>query len=262
MTRAAAGLLIAAVIAALARRASTLSITGAVAAVVVGVLAMAAGWDWGLLLIAFFVSSSALSRAGVEIKEARAREMLEKPGPRDAAQVVANGGLFALAALLFMLDPWSGWRAAGAGALAAATADTWGTEIGMLSGSEPRSIATWQVAPHGQSGAVTVVGLLATAVGGAFVGLLSWLLGWDIAVAVAATIGGVFAATADSVMGARWQARRRCVRCNAVTERRVHHCGASTEHAGGAAWLDNDGVNALAGVLGAGMAIAAWALLS
>jgi uncharacterized protein (TIGR00297 family) len=262
VTRAAAGLLIAAAITALARRASALSIAGALAAVIVGVLAMSAGWDWGLLLIAFFVSSSALSRAGAGIKEARAHGMLEKQGARDAAQVAANGGLFALAAVLFMLDPWSGWRAAGAGALAAATADTWGTEIGMLSGSEPRSITTWQRVPHGQSGGVTVVGLAATVGGGVFVGLLSWLLGWPMAVALGATVGGVLAAMADSVMGALWQARRRCPRCDVVTERRVHQCGALTEHAAGAAWLHNDGVNALAGVLGAGVAIAAWTLLS
>jgi uncharacterized protein (TIGR00297 family) len=262
VTRAAAGLIIAAGIAALARRASSLSITGALAAVVVGVLAMAAGWDWGLLLIAFFVSSSALSRTGSEVKEARAREMLVKYGARDAAQVAANGGLFALAALLFLLDPWAGWRAAGIGALAGATADTWGTEIGMLSGREPRSITTWQRVTPGQSGGVTPIGMLATLGGGLFIGALSWLLGWDVAIVLAGAIGGFLSAVADSVMGALWQERRHCPRCDVVTERSVHHCGAPTEHAAGAAWLDNDGVNALAGVLGAGVAIAVWRLLS
>ena len=39
--------------------------------------------------------------------------------------------------------------------------------------------------------------------------------------------------------------------CNVETERRVHGCGTMTRLAGGFAWLDNDGVNALATISGA-----------
>src|SRR5215212_2431565 len=57
-----AGLLVAGTVALAARRAHALSFGGAAAAVVVGSFAVAAGWAWGALLIAYFVASIALSR--------------------------------------------------------------------------------------------------------------------------------------------------------------------------------------------------------
>ena len=57
-----AGLLVAGTVALAARRAHALSFGGAAAAVVVGSFAVAAGWAWGALLIAYFAASIALSR--------------------------------------------------------------------------------------------------------------------------------------------------------------------------------------------------------
>ena len=73
--------------------------------------------------------------------------------------------------------------------------------------------------------------------------------------------GGIAGALADSFIGALWQSRRRCPKCDALTERAVHDCGTSTVAAGGLAWLDNDGVNALCTIVGALAALAAWAAL-
>ena len=242
----------------MAHRKQALSAGGAVAAVLVGTVAIAAGWSWGVLLVAFFLSSSALSRAGVDIKERRTRGMLEKGQARDAGQVAANGGLFALAAALSLLHPWEGWRALAAGALATATADTWGTEVGTLSSTLPRSITSWRRVHPGQSGGVTPLGSVATLAGAAFVAAIAWLLGWGAGTAQGALVGGVAGAMTDSIAGSLLQSRRRCARCEAITERRVHTCGARTERAGGVAWLDNDAVNALSCVAGAGVALAWW----
>jgi hypothetical protein len=60
-------------------------------------------------------------------KERRTGGVVAKGGERDARQVLANGGLFTLAALGSLLAPSPLWEAAGAGAIAAATADTWAT---------------------------------------------------------------------------------------------------------------------------------------
>ncbi|MGH7717662.1 MAG: DUF92 domain-containing protein [Gemmatimonadaceae bacterium] len=246
-------------VALLARSRRTLSTDGAVAAVLAGTAAIAAGWSWGILLVAFFLSSSALSRVGVDIKERRTRGMLEKGRARDAGQVAANGGVFALAAALSLLHPWEGWRAVAAGALAAATADTWGTEVGTLSSSAPRSLTSGRSVQPGQSGGVTPLGSVATLAGAAFVAALAGLLGWGAGAAQGALVGGVAGAMTDSIAGSLVQSRRRCARCDVLTEQRVHTCGARTERAGGVAWLDNDGVNALSCVTGAGVALAWWA---
>lgn len=253
--RAIAGLALAAAIALTALRFGWLSRSGAAAAVVLGTVAVAAGWSWGALLIAFFFSSSLLSRVGAARKAERTAGRIEKGGARDAVQVAANGGLFGAAALLWLLAPWSGWLPAAAGALATATADTWATEIGTLATRAPRLITTWRRVPAGTSGAVSPRGLVATLAGAAFIALVCRLLRWPDAAVIGAMAGGVGGALADSLLGALWQERRRCAACAADTERRVHACGARTEHTGGWPWLNNDGVNLLSGVVGAAVAL-------
>lgn len=255
IARATAGFVVACAIAIAGVRAGALARDGAAAAVVVGTLCAAAGWSWAALIIAFFLTSSMLSRLRAESRAERADAVVAKGGARDAVQVVANGGLFALAALLSLAAPWEGWMPLAAGALAAVTADTWGTEIGTLAAAPPRLITSWQRVPVGTSGAVTPAGLLASAAGALFIALAAWLLRWPAAVAGAALAGGVAGALTDSLLGALWQARRWCERCEAGTERAVHICGTTTRLSGGLAWLNNDGVNCLSGAAGALIAL-------
>jgi uncharacterized protein (TIGR00297 family) len=255
MWRIAAGVLLAAVIALAARAARALTTDGAVAATLVGGASIAAGWSWGALLLAFFLSSSALSRIGIGIKHQRSSGILEKQGERDAIQVLANGGVFGVAALGHIVVPWEGWLAVGAGALAAATADTWATEIGMLGGGQPRLLTTWGAVPPGTSGAVTVAGTVGMVLGSAVVTLCAAAVVWPRHVVLATFVGGVLGALADSLAGATVQSRRRCASCEAFTERAVHSCGAHTAHAGGASWMSNDAVNFLCSAVGASAAL-------
>jgi uncharacterized protein (TIGR00297 family) len=259
--RAAAGIALAAVIAVAARAARALTTQGAIAATLVGAASIAAGWSWAGLLLAFFLSSSALSRIGIDIKHQRTSGILEKGSERDAVQVLANGGVFAAAALGFLALPWDGWMALGGGALAAAAADTWATEIGTLAKGVPRVITTWRPASPGTSGAVTVQGSVGMALGSAFLTLGMVAAVWPRHVFVAAFVGGVAGALADSLAGATMQAQRRCASCDALTERAIHSCGAHTIHARGASWMTNDAVNLLCSVVGASCAlIIAYAL--
>src|SRR6185437_3658125 len=96
IARATVGTLVAAAIALAAWRANSLSRSGALAALVVGALAIAAGWSWGGLLVIYFVSTSLLTRMGAAAKERRGGGIVEKGGARDAAQVLANGAVFAM----------------------------------------------------------------------------------------------------------------------------------------------------------------------
>lgn len=106
------------------------------------------GWTCGLLLVLFFVTSSALSRFR-EADKRKPAEAFEKGSRRDLGQVLANGGMPATLALASGLATWEGWLAMFIGALAAATADTWATELGTLSRTPPRLITTGGVVPVG-----------------------------------------------------------------------------------------------------------------
>jgi uncharacterized protein (TIGR00297 family) len=213
-----------------------LSPAGVAAALVVGA-AVTAGTGWrGLVLLAvFFVTSSALTRGG---------------GRRTPVQVLANGGVAAAAALLSRLDP--AWLPACCGALAAAAADTWSTEIGARSPSPPRLVTTGRPVPPGTSGGVTWLGTLGALAGAAVVAASAALLGLATP-AVAAWIagGGVAGGLADSVLGATVQARFRCGRCGELREAARCPCGGTAAAASGIPWLTNDAVNVACTLVGA-----------
>ena len=248
--------LLALAVAAIAFAAGALTASGAVAAAVVGTLCLIAGWGWAALLIVYFVVAVACSRIGADAKERRTGGVVAKSGRRDAVQVLANGGVFALGAFL-ATHVASGeaeiLAAAALGALAAASADTLATEIGTLAGGEPRSIIGWYPVPSGTSGGITLPGSLGMFAGALLVAFAARALGLG-SMVITIAAGGVAGALADSLLGAAVQERRHCPQCNLATERRVHDCGTATVKAGGVAWLDNDLVNLLATLVGAAVA--------
>jgi uncharacterized protein (TIGR00297 family) len=252
LTRLGVAIAVALAFALLAWRARSLSAGGSVAATIVGALSVLAGWHWALLLVVYFVTASALSRWGARRKEVSTRSVVAKGGKRDAVQVLANGGVFALAALLSLLFPVHSerWLALGAGALASSASDTWATEIGTLVGGTPRSILGFAPVPLGFSGGVTAAGTTAAAAGALFVASVALALAWPPRVALAATLGGIAGSTLDSLLGATLQQRRWCDRCGQATERAMHDCGTSTRRTGGFDWLDNDAVNFVCGAAG------------
>jgi uncharacterized protein (TIGR00297 family) len=143
-------------------------------------------------LLAFFVLSTLLSRRSTA---------------RDERQVIANGGIAALAALA---GNWT-WFA---GALAAATADTWATEIGRHSRTQPRLISNGMPVPAGTDGGITLLGTAGAIAGAWFIAGLSFLLGQRTLLAIAAA--GVAGMTVDSLLGATVQGKVRWMTNDAV----------------------------------------------
>jgi uncharacterized protein (TIGR00297 family) len=237
-----------------AHRLRTLSVSGAVAAAIVGTLSIAAGWSWGVVLLAFFASGSALSRLGERRKMDRIGSIVEKGGARDAIQVLANGGVFAAAALGEVVFPSQIWFAIGAGTLAAASADTWATEIGTLAGGQPVSIISRKPVPAGTSGGISFAGTIASIAGALFIAVVAALASWPVPF-TAITVGGIAGALTDSLVGGSIQSRRWCDLCAVSTERVVHTCGTKTRPAGGIAGFDNDAVNTICSAIGALVAL-------
>ncbi|MBV9543212.1 MAG: DUF92 domain-containing protein, partial [Chloroflexi bacterium] len=234
----------ASVISLVAYRRRTLTVDGAVAAAGVGAIVFARmGLRGAGALLAFFISSSALSR-------------LSRPEPggfkqakgarRDASQVLANGGVATVCAFM-------GWRSAFVGALATAAADTWATEIGMRFGGTPRLVTTLRRVEAGTSGGMTLAGLLASLGGAATVSAVWSVLGGGAAALKPALIAGVAGALADSLLGATAQGLYRCSKCGALLESVGTH---EAELLRGSRWVNNDVVNAGATLIGAVFAAA------
>jgi len=238
---------------------------GALWAVAVGTTLFGLGGGVpGLALVAFFLSSTALSRHRQAEKERLTGDVVEKGGQRDAYQVLANGGPAALFAIGYGLSGHPAFYVGALASLAAATADTWGTEIGLLSKSLPRHLLSWQEVAPGTSGAVSEAGLWGTLAGAMFIGFLTALEPAEGALwrAVVVTFGGLIGGTGDSLLGAILQEQRQCLSCGQITEQKRHLCGGETLVIGGLSGCDNDAVNALATTWGGAAAAVLWALLA
>jgi len=275
MTKLPIGFVLSLLIAGAAYRQKALSVSGAAGAILVGTITFSAGgWIWGLLLITFFFSSSLLSHHRHATK-ARVAEEFAKSAQRDLGQVLANGGLGAATALLYWLRPSPLLFAAFVGAIATVNADTWATEIGLLSSTKPRLVTTGCQVPPGTSGAISRLGTLAALSGALLIGLIAFLLRqleafsgccfpsladaqWLTVTAVSGLIGSTF----DSFLGATVQGIYYCDQCEKETERLIHRCGRTTRLIRGWRWLNNDFVNFLSSVVGSGIAAAAVWLLT
>lgn len=224
-------------VAAGAWRAGALTGSGAVAAAALGTTTLAAGgWPAGVVLMAFFLPSSAISR----LWPGPTSPLDTKGDRRDAWQVLANGGAPALA--LTIGGP--GAALAFAAGLSAAAADTWGTAVGAHSPVPPRHILTGRVVPPGTSGGVTALGTAGAGIGASLVAASAIpMLGWTgTLAAVGIGMGGMLL---DAMLGAGVQGRFRCEPCQQDSERKVHRCGRRTRFLGGWAWMSNDWVNGL-----------------
>jgi uncharacterized protein (TIGR00297 family) len=239
------------------------------------------GIVWGALLVAFFVSSSALSQFHSRSKTHLA-DMFQKGTRRDLMQALANGGWAALLAVIYAAWHAETLFAAFVGALATVTADTWATEIGVLSPQAPRLLTNGRKVPAGTSGGVTILGTTTAFFGAAFIGACgvvvaavvsseprlqgatlqhSWLPSHPVVIGALAAASGLFGSLFDSLLGAKVQAIYYCDFDRKETERRVHSCGRKTRLLRGPPWMDNDAVNFLSSVFGSVVAVLIWALV-
>ena len=227
-----------------------LTVGGAALACVMGVVIFGLGQiAFSLPILLFFISSSLLSK----VRPATARlERFQKSGPRDFAQVFANGAIPTLLLICWYISSKDIFCYLFITSVATAAADTWSTEVGILSGRSPRSILTFQKVPAGTSGGVTLLGSGAAVAGALLIVLTGfWALSsafslhytWKhvIVVTCLAFIGQVI----DSVMGAKLQAQFRCLGCQQILEGNSHCPGHGVVLLSGSRWVNNDSVNFL-----------------
>jgi len=220
-----AGVALSAGVAAIASWRAALTRSGAWAAAVTGTILVLAGWRWLALVGVFFITSSVLTR--LEAPAGATRRSGDRGGRR-WRQVAANGGIAAAAAAVYAITGWPQGFAVAAGAVAAATADTWATELGRWSQTPPRLITTGRPVTPGTSGGVTLIGTLASLTGATFIASTAIILSgvtpaagagmsgrllWGVSIALAGVTGSML----DSVLGATVEGRW--------------------------SWLDNDAVN-------------------
>uniref|UniRef100_H0ZA55 Transmembrane protein 19 n=1 Tax=Taeniopygia guttata TaxID=59729 RepID=H0ZA55_TAEGU len=237
---------------------------------VVGFILTVANYSFFSSLFVFFVTSSKLTKWKKDIKKKIDSEYKEG-GQRNWVQVFCNGGVPTELALLYMIENGPGeipidfskeytasWMCLSLlGALACSAGDTWASEIGsVISKSKPRLITTWEQVPVGTNGAVTLVGLIASLLGGMTVGIAYFITQlifvtdleisapqWPIIVFGAAA--GLLGSIVDSYLGATMQYSGFDQTIGMV----VNHQTKDSKHISGKPILDNNAVNLFSSVI-------------
>lgn len=184
-------------------------------AVILGTITFGFGGIWpAVALIFFFLTSSLVTRKKRLDGIANGSVPLRSEDPyhnsrRDGYQVWANGfwvAAFCLAWFQFELDFL---LIAVYGAIAAATADTWATELGSRKKGRTRLITTFKKVDPGTDGGISFKGTLASAIGSMAVASLLLIMPepYDINIAVTVAVAGFMGSIADSYLGAIFQTK-------------------------------------------------------
>jgi uncharacterized protein (TIGR00297 family) len=207
-----------------ASRKKTLTKSGAVAGVLVGFFLVATGLR-GLNLFVFYQLGSTATKFQLQ-RKASLDETVSQSSTRGMKQVMAVSVLAVVLSLYhaivygteqaFTKDYPEQTRLACAILAHHATslADTWASELGMLSSEQPRSILSFRKVPPGTNGGVTCFGTLCSVLGGTCIGLSMILL--DVLsgiqplrvtrVILFASCCGFLGSLVDSLLGATLQA--------------------------------------------------------
>jgi len=185
-----------------AYRAKTIDMSGVFSAVLFGVILITftRSIAWFLVVMAFFILGSLFTK----FKYAKKVEMgvaQSKGGKRGYLNAFANAGVGVVASILYGVTGDSIYAALFLGSIATATADTFASEIGVLS-TKPRMILTMKPCKPGVNGGVSLLGELACLGGAVLIGAMGFISGIaSLPVCLIAVLAGVIGTNIDSIVG-------------------------------------------------------------
>ncbi|WP_422448542.1 DUF92 domain-containing protein [Thermoanaerobacterium sp. DL9XJH110] len=233
---------------------NSLTLDGSIGATFLGTIMYATSGIFGsFLMMVFFISSSLLSHFKKNMKEKVARQF-EKTGRRDIFQVLANGGVGLIYSVLFYVTKNPSFLVLLGISFAAANADTWATELGILNKNRPISLRTLKRVEKGTSGAVSLFGTFAALMGAMLIGIsaaagLKLINFGNLAFSYAQsfrmiTLGGFLGSLLDSLLGATLQGVYYSEEMEGETEKRLSN-GKPNPLVRGLSFVNNDLVNFL-----------------
>lgn len=223
-----------------------LDITGSITALFLGmVIFLCLGLKGYLILMFFFVLSAITSK--ISNKKFKTNKIHEKGSNRDSMQVIANGMIAMLYAIMFKLSFDNVYLVLYSVAIAQSLSDTLSSDIGVLSKTKPISIRTFKKVEKGFSGAISLLGCISGIVGSFLVSILfALLLNLDksktiyyIMIIISSSfVGNLF----DSFLGSTIQVLYYDREKNEYTEQKIRN-NRKLEKIRGASFFDNDMVN-------------------
>ncbi len=178
----------------------SLTFWGAVTALLMSyVILLTEGINWYIVFLTLPILGTLATRFKEDKKE-KLKVLQKVRGPYNA---MANGGIALIMAVLGTNIGLFGF----VGSIAAATADTMSSEIGVLSKGNPIMITTLRRVKKGQNGAVSAWGTFAAVIVSLVVGVIGILIWPNIKIVWVALIAGVSGMLIDSLIGALFENR-------------------------------------------------------
>ena len=219
---------------------------GAAAASILGALIWyAGGIPLALPILTFFITGTLLSKLNKKTVASDAKQSK----PRDAWQVICNGGVSGICCILFVVTKNESWAWLSHVSVAVSMADTWSSETGMRFGGRTINIIGFRPVQKGLSGGVSWQGTVGGLIGACFFSV-SGLLFWQLSVCCRAGLLGFAGMLLDSVLGSLFQAKYQVQQMGGnpiLSDLPPPASGA--QPAGGFSWVTNDFVNLSANII-------------
>ncbi|MCX2450334.1 DUF92 domain-containing protein [Pedobacter sp. PLR] len=177
-----------------------LTLYAAVTAALIGFLVAATAGLKGILMLGVFFVLSVLATSHKKKEKQLIHPVSGEKTGRNALQVLANGGVAGITAILSLLNPENKeyYLFMMAASLASALADTLSSELGMVYGKRFYNIITFKREANGLDGVISLEGTIIGAIGAGIIALIYAGFG-QIAFIIA--IAGVLGNFSDSLLG-------------------------------------------------------------
>lgn len=213
-----------------------LSPSGAFTAALMGIsVAVFAGVEFLIPPFFFFLSSSLLGKIGKD----RTLQSDRKQGKaRDAIQVICNGGIYWILALLIPFYP--SLKLVMLLSMAIACSDTWASEIGIRLKGTTYDCLRWKKLPPGISGGISLYGSLAGLIAAFIIVMLAHfcVLEMNLETGILLILLGFSGMLLDSSIGSLFQARYE--NASGLSD---DNTGKNVKLVSGYTWMTNDWVN-------------------
>ena len=226
-----------------------LTVAATIAAFIVGVtLYFCGGWTFLACLYTFFISSTVVSSVKKSYKKKQISGIHHKSGQRDIVQVLANSLIAVILAFLYYFTKNDIYYISVFIAFACFNADTWASELGIISKKDNIYMIGFKKVQKGISGAVTIFGLICSLCGSLLVALIYMFIYVDIKIVLIITLFGFIGSFFDSIMGQLFQVLYFDKELNKFTEKK-HNGKTENEKIKGYEIINNDVVNFIAPII-------------
>ncbi|HHX32822.1 MAG TPA: DUF92 domain-containing protein [Mollicutes bacterium] len=167
---------------------------------------------------------------------------------RDYKDILSNVSVSFIAVLLYLYFKDNRFIVIYYATLAGILSDVLAGSFGTLSKGKPVNMFTFKKAEKGTSGAISLLGLYLSLVGGVIIALIFSLEHFNLKYFILISLSGLLGSIMDSSLGALVEVKYKCTVCNQETEEK-YHCNQKGTIIKGYYFINNNAVNLLSNII-------------